>query len=185
MNSNTSKKSQTTTSKKPSSTLKKASKKSSKSSTTVKPIKVECILHNELTEVPKHATEHSAGIDLKVLYIVEDSKGQVTSHPINKATHIVHTGVGVAIPEGHFGMLVPRSSLAKKGMTILNSPGIIDSDYRGEIMIMIKCDPELKIEVGDRIAQLIIVPYAKTQFVKVETLSPTSRGTGGFGSTGK
>lgn len=184
MNSNTSKKSQTTISKKPSSTLKKASKKSSKSSTTVKPIKVECILHNELTEVPKHATEHSAGIDLKVLYI-ENHSGQVTDAPVNKVTHIVHTGVGVAIPEGHFGMLVPRSSLAKKGMTILNSPGIIDSDYRGEIMIMIKCDPELKIEVGDRIAQLIIVPYAKTQFVKVETLSATSRGAGGFGSTGK
>lgn len=184
MNSNTSKKSQTTTSKKPSSTLKKASKKSSKSSTTVKPIKVECILHNELTEVPKHATEHSAGIDLKVLYI-ENHSGQVTDGPVNKVTHIVHTGVGVAIPEGHFGMLVPRSSLAKKGMTILNSPGIIDSDYRGEIMIMIKCDPELKIEIGDRIAQLIIVPYAKTQFVKVETLSATSRGAGGFGSTGK
>ena len=164
--------------------MKKASKKSSKSLTTVKPIKVECILHNELTEVPKHATEHSAGIDLKVLYI-ENNSGQVTDGPVNKVTHIVHTGVGVAIPEGHFGMLVPRSSLAKKGMTILNSPGIIDSDYRGEIMIMIKCDPELKIEVGDRIAQLIIVPYAKTQFVKVETLSATSRGAGGFGSTGK
>jgi dUTP pyrophosphatase len=184
MNLNTSKKSQTTTSKKPSSTSKKASKKSSKSSTTAKPLEIKCVLSEDNSAVPKHATDYSAGIDLHVLNIKDKDEKLVNS--LDKDTnYIVHTGVSIAIPEGYFGMLVPRSSWAKKGMTILNSPGIIDSDYRGELMIMVKFSSSVTIATNDRIAQLIIVPYAKTKFVKVEKLPETLRGEGGFGSTGK
>ncbi len=98
------------------------------------------------------------------------------------------TGIAVAIPEGHAGLVLPRSGLAlKKGITVPNSPGLIDPDYRGEVRVIMlntdKMDP-FPIEVGDRIAQLMIVSVEKVQLEEREELSSTARGDGGFGSTG-
>lgn len=100
---------------------------------------------------------------------------------------IVHTGLRVAIPEGHMGIIVPRSGVAlKHGVQVVNTPGIIDSGYRGEIMIgLVNHGNELyHINKGDRVAQLIIVPFRTPSFISVDTLGKTERGVGGFGSTG-
>lgn len=128
---------------------------------------------------PKYETGGSAGCDLK-------SNCDVT---INKGEHVlVPTGLYVAIPPGFEGQIRPRSGLAKKeGVTVLNSPGTIDSDYRGEVkVLLINHGPNhMLIEKGQRIAQLVIAPVMRATFVKMETLPVTDRGDGGFGSTGK
>lgn len=100
---------------------------------------------------------------------------------------IVHTGLHMAIPEGHMGIIVPRSGVAlKHGVQVVNTPGIIDSGYRGEIMIgLVNHGNELyHVNKGDRVAQLIIVPFRTPSFIGVDTLGETERGNGGFGSTG-
>lgn len=119
-----------------------------------------------------------AGIDLRSLTAEEIMSNEIV---------MFDTGICVEIPEGHFGMIVPRSGLGSKGITVANSPGIIDSTYRGEIKVALinHSRKSYMVEVGDRIAQLVIVPFVVPRLDRVNTLSETDRGSGGFGSTGK
>lgn len=125
--------------------------------------------------MPCIGTEHSAGIDLRLSSIIKSDHGVLT----------LGLGVAVEIPENHFGMLAVRSSIGAKGLTMTNSVGIIDSDYRGELMM--KCTFQHRgydfPEMGERIAQLIVMPYLKTEIEIVEELTETVRGDGGYGST--
>lgn len=127
---------------------------------------------------PEYATEHSAGVDLRA---AED----VVLAPMERKR--VWTGVSVAIPHGYEGQVRPRSGLALKlGLSMVNAPGTIDSDYRGEIgVILINLgQEEVRLQAGERIAQMVICPIVRAQFVEVDTLEQTERGVGGFGSTG-
>ncbi len=133
----------------------------------------------ENVSVPERAHPTDAGYDLCAAESLVLRSGERTS---------VGTGIAVAIPEGHAGLVMPRSGLAlKKGITIPNSPGLIDPDYRGEVrVIMLNTDKEepFTIEVGDRIAQLMIVSVEQVQLEERTELNSTHRGDGGFGSTG-
>ena len=127
--------------------------------------------------VPTRGTEYSAGIDL---YCTENVV-------IPRKSHVkVRTEVYVEIPKGHFGLLCPRSSMGLWGLCLANTVGIIDSDYRGEIICLIKnFNPfEETIKAKERVAQLVIVPYFCPKIEVVEELTETVRGSGGFGSTG-
>ncbi len=129
---------------------------------------------------PTYGSKYSAGADLRVSIDVP-----LTLNP--GESKIVPTGIAVCIPEGHFGMICSRSGLsAKFGIVVLNSPGIIDSDYRGEIkLIMMNHSQEaFTIEPEMRLAQLIIVPYSKVSWKEAKNLSETERASGGIGSTG-
>lgn len=128
---------------------------------------------------PVYAQPGDAGADLL-------STEEVTLAPGER--RLVGTGVRVALPEGTVGMVTPRSGLAARaGLSIVNAPGIIDSGYRGEVKVcLINLDPanDVVIGVGDRIAQLVVVPFLRAVFVQVEQLDETVRGAGGYGSTG-
>ena len=129
--------------------------------------------------MPAYATEGAAGVDLRASesYVIP-AGGRA----------LVSTGLRVAIPEGYEAQVRPRSGLAiKHGVTLLNSPGTIDSDYRGEIgVIMINLGTEpFAIQPGDRIAQMVFAPVTKAIFEEADELDATDRGEGGFGSTGK
>ncbi len=130
--------------------------------------------------LPTYAKDGDAGVDLRA------SEG--VTIPAGGGRHLVPSGVAVAIPRGYAGFVQPRSGLAlKHGVTCLNTPGLIDSDYRGEIkVLLINTDPDTDfvIERGDRIAQLVIQAVEHVNFVAVEELSKTDRGAGGFGHTG-
>ena len=124
----------------------------------------------------ERATEGSAGFDLH----------STDEFPIKPASVVsVGTGVRVAIPEGHVGLLFVRSSLGARGITLANSVGVIDSDYRGEIRVLLAniSNSWKKVQEGERIAQLVVVPFV-ADAQRVETLDDTVRGDGGFGSTG-
>jgi dUTP pyrophosphatase len=129
--------------------------------------------------IPVYSKPGDAGLDLTATSIDDDSYGNI----------IYGTGLAIEIPEGHVGLLYPRSSNSKTDLYLTNHVGVIDSGYRGEIMI--KFRPINGIEdayiyaVGDRIGQLIIMPYPSIKFVETDELSDTDRGDGGFGSTGK
>lgn len=129
--------------------------------------------------VPTQAHEGDAGSDL---YAVEG----VTLKPGARAK--VPTGIAIAIPDGHAGLVLPRSGLAHKhGITLTNTPGLIDSGYRGELQVlMLNTDPTESYEVkpGDRIAQLMVVAFAAVAWTGVEEFEETTRGDGGFGSSG-
>ncbi|MBP2015033.1 dUTP diphosphatase [Anaerococcus degeneri] len=132
-------------------------------------------------QIPAYATEYSAGIDL---YCKSDEDIIIKA----KETVKIHTGVYVEIPEGYFGAVYPRSSTGvKKHLMLANTVGIIDSDYRGELMIFFYNygEEEQIIENGDRLAQLVIQPYMQCEIQKVDDLADSERGEGGFGSTGK
>ena len=132
-------------------------------------------------QCPTYATDNSAGIDL---YCKCD--GNLIIKP--NETIKIHTGVHVEIPDGYFGAVYPRSSTGvKKHLMLANTVGIIDSDYRGELIIFFYNygDESQVIENGDRLAQLIIQPYMKCEIRQVDELSTSVRGEGGFGSTGK
>ena len=150
----------------------------------MKKIKVE-VYNKSRNELPKYATEFSAGLDLMANIEGED---RIIIFPSER--RIVPTGLHVAIPEGYEIQIRPRSGLAaKKGIGVLNSPGTIDSDYRGEIgVILINTGEEaIKISNGERIAQAVLceVPQIEWSTVsRLEDLSATDRGQGGFGSTG-
>lgn len=143
----------------------------------------------------KPAKPGDAGVDLKAMnacdvypYGMKDMLPDVVELQAksNNVT-IVHTELHVAIPEGYMGIIVPRSGVAlKHGVQVVNTPGIIDSGYRGEIMIgLVNHGNELyHVNKGDRVAQLIIVPFRTPSFIGVDTLGETERGVGGFGSTG-
>ena len=137
--------------------------------------------HGEGLDLPSYATPGSAGCDLRAAVAVP-----LTLLP--GARSLVPTGIAVAIPAGFEGQVRMRSGLAlKKGLSLLNGPGTIDSDYRGEIGVILAnlgAEP-VTIERGERIAQLVIAPVARARLQKVETLPETSRHTGGFGSTGR
>jgi dUTP pyrophosphatase len=139
------------------------------------------IVNKSAYECPFYATEKSAGMDLKA-NITEP----ITLGPLDKA--MVPTGLFIALPDGTEAQVRPRSGLAAKyGISVLNAPGTIDADYRGEIkVILANLSNELfTINPGERIAQMVIARYEKIEWDEVETLDETDRGTGGFGSTGK
>jgi dUTP pyrophosphatase len=144
-------------------------------------LSVKVLPHGEGLELPSYATPGSAGCDLRAA--VGES---LTLLPGGRA--LVPTGIAVAIPAGHEGQVRMRSGLAlRHGLTLLNGPGTIDSDYRGEIGVIlanIGAEP-VTIARGDRIAQLVIAPAAQARLEVVEELPESSRGAGGFGSTGK
>lgn len=126
-----------------------------------------------------YAHEGDAGADLRS---VEDTIITPNSRIL------VHTGLHMAIPAGYVGMVCPRSGFAlKQGVTVLNAPGIVDSSYRGEVGVILLNTSEQTVTVrkGDRIAQMVFVPYVHMTFEHVESLPETDRGEGGFGSTGK
>jgi dUTP pyrophosphatase len=129
--------------------------------------------------IPAYAHPGDAGADLV-------SSDAVRIAPGERVT--VGTGVAVALPEGYAGFVVPRSGLAARhGITIVNAPGTVDAGYRGEIRVtLLNTDSSepYDVAVGDRIAQLVLVPVARASFVPVEALPESVRGTGGFGSTG-
>ena len=130
--------------------------------------------------VPTYGTEYSAGADLYNLI------GETVTIPAH-ATYLVHTGISVEIPEGYCGLIFARSGLAsKRGLAPAHKVGVIDADYRGEVMVALHnhTDRTQTVEGGERIAQLAIVPFLKADFELVDELSDTKRGSGGFGSTG-
>lgn len=130
-------------------------------------------------EVPTYAHPSDAGADLISTQSLELAPGQRA---------LVSTGVRVALPEGYLGFVVPRSGLAAKhGITVVNAPGTIDAGYRGEIKVALlntDHDAAYRIEAGDRIAQLIVMPVPQARFIPVTDLPDSDRGEGGFGSTG-
>ncbi len=143
-------------------------------------VKVKRLPHGEGLDLPAYATEHAAGFDLRAA--VEEP---VVLEPLERA--LIPTGFVFEIPEGYEGQIRPRSGLAlRKGVTLLNSPGTVDADYRGEVkVLLINLGQEpVTIERGERIAQMIITPVVRVELVEVETVSTTARGEGGFGSTG-
>jgi dUTP pyrophosphatase len=138
------------------------------------------LVAEEGAAVPEYKTEGSAGADLRAFL-----RRALTLAPGERAA--VPTGIRIELPPGYEAQVRPRSGLAlKNGITCLNSPGTIDSDYRGEIkVILINLGREIAtIESGDRIAQLLVAPVARALFRAVESLEETERGSGGFGSTG-
>lgn len=143
-------------------------------------IAIKQLPHAEGLELPHYATEHSAGMDLLA----------AIDAPITLAageTTLVKTGLAMALPEGYEAQVRPRSGLAlKSGVTVLNTPGTIDADYRGEVGVILinHSKQDFVIERGMRIAQMVIAPYTRAQWQPVESLDETARGEGGFGSTG-
>ena len=136
---------------------------------------------NPKAELPKYKTEGSSGMDLMAL--IEKS---ITIKSQNSA--LIPTGLSIAIPEDMEVQIRPRSGLAaKSNISVLNTPGTIDSDYRGEIKIILfnHGKEEFTVNNNDRIAQMVLMPVLKAEFKEVEELPKTIRGSGGFGSTGK
>ncbi len=139
------------------------------------------IVNTSRNELPAYSTAHSAGMDLRA-----NLNEPVTLKPLERA--LIPTGLFVELPEGYEAQIRPRSGLAlKKGITVLNTPGTIDADYRGEIgVILINLSQEnFVIENGERICQMVIAAHEKVEWDLVEVLEETERGAGGFGHTGK
>ncbi|MBN8869522.1 MAG: dUTP diphosphatase [Solirubrobacterales bacterium] len=130
--------------------------------------------------LPTRAHEGDAGLDLCASEAAHIGPGERWQVP---------TGIAVEIPEGHAGLVLPRSGLARRhGISLVNAPGLIDSGYRGEVkVLLLNNDPAevFRIQPGDRIAQLLITPFVTADAVEAETLSASDRGEGGFGSTGR
>ena len=138
------------------------------------------IVNKSQHDSPEYATSQSAGLDLRANLAEE-----IVLKPL--ARTLVKTGLFIELPEGYEAQVRPRSGLAyKKGITILNSPGTIDADYRGEIGVILVnlSEEEFIIENGERVAQLVIAKHEQIQWVEVENLEETQRAEGGFGSTG-
>ena len=143
-------------------------------------IKVEIKKLDERAIIPTYGTEFSAGADI---YALLDEP--LTINP--GETKFIHTGLAIAIPEGFVGLNFARSGLAsKRGLAPANKVGVIDSDYRGEVMVALYNQGNVPqtIENGDRVAQMVFVPYYAAEFELKDELSETLRGEGGFGSTG-
>ena len=133
--------------------------------------------------IPSCGSLCAAGSDL---YALLDGDGEVTI-PAHH-TVMIHTGLSIELPEGYFGAIFARSGLAtREGLRPANCVGVVDSDYRGEVMVALHNDSELpcSIKSGERVAQLVVMPYLPVAFEEVAELSDTARGEGGFGSTGK
>ncbi|MBO5537592.1 MAG: dUTP diphosphatase [Prevotella sp.] len=130
--------------------------------------------------LPAYATVQSAGMDLRA-----NLEAPVVLKPLER--RLIPTGLFIALPEGYEAQVRPRSGLAlKKGITVLNSPGTIDADYRGEIGVILVnlSDEEFVVNDGERIAQMVIAKHETAHFIEVEVLNETERGEGGFGHTG-
>ena len=140
------------------------------------------IVNKSDNALPAYETVNSAGMDLRA-YLPD---GELVIKPMQRA--LVPTGLFMEIPVGYEGQVRPRSGLAiKSGITVLNSPGTIDADYRGEVKVILinLSDADFVIKSGDRIAQLVIAKHEQPEVVEVQVLSETERGAGGFGHTGK
>jgi dUTP pyrophosphatase len=138
------------------------------------------IINKSKHELPSYETIASAGMDLRA-----NIEEPITLKPLERT--IVKTGLFLELPVGYEAQVRPRSGLAaKKGITVLNSPGTVDADYRGEVgVILVNLSTEdFIIENGERIAQMIIAKHERAEWIEVQELSETSRGEGGFGSTG-
>ncbi|WP_288284164.1 dUTP diphosphatase [uncultured Senegalimassilia sp.] len=142
-------------------------------------VQIEIKTLNEAAKIPSYAYSGDAGMDLR-------ASESLTLQPFERA--LVPTGLAIALPEGYAGFVLPRSGLAiKNGITVVNAPGLIDSNYRGELKVILQnTDPHepFTIHGGDRIAQLVVMPVPHMSFTPVDALSSTERGEGGFGSSG-
>ncbi len=138
------------------------------------------IINESANELPAYATPGSAGMDIRA-----DLAGPITLQPLER--QIIPTGLFIELPHGYEAQVRPRSGLAlKQGITCLNSPGTVDSDYRGEIKVILINLSNLPqvIQPGDRIAQMVIAKVERAELVQVEVINTTTRGEGGFGHTG-
>jgi len=136
---------------------------------------------NENAVIPKYASYGDAGLDLTATSVSQDEYGNV----------VYGTGLAIEIPEGYVGLIFPRSSNSKKDLYLTNHVGVVDSGYRGEIMFKFRPTKDIQTQgmpdvygVGERVGQMIIMPYPQINLIESETLSETDRGQGGFGSTG-
>ena len=130
---------------------------------------------------PTYGTDFSAGADLRAVL-----DAPITLYP--QSSVMIHTGISVAIPEGYVGLVYARSGLAcKKGIAPANKVGVIDADYRGEIMVCLfnHGDNSYTISDGDKIAQMVVTPFVQCEYEETDELDATARGNGGFGSTGQ
>lgn len=137
--------------------------------------------HPEPLPLPRYETQLAAGMDLRA-----DIDGELTVGPLERVA--VPTGLALALPPDYEAQLRPRSGLAlKHGLTLLNSPGTVDADYRGEVhVVLVNLSREpFTLRRGERIAQLVVAPVSRAALVELEVLDSTERGEGGFGSTGR
>ena len=134
---------------------------------------------HESAKIPAYAKDGDAGMDLYATSVTTDKYDN----------EVCHTGLSMEIPEGYVGLIFPRSSISKTSLFLRNAVGVIDSGYRGEIILKFACftpnNPEFSYSPGDRVGQIIILPYPKINFIEVDQLTETDRGSGGFGSTGE
>lgn len=131
-------------------------------------------------QLPAYATTQSAGMDLRA-----NIDGEIVLHPMER--RLIPTGLHIALPEGYEAQVRPRSGLAlKHGITVLNTPGTIDADYRGEVMVLLInfSNENFVINDGERIAQMVIARHEQGEFIEVDELDETERGEGGYGHTG-
>lgn len=138
------------------------------------------IVNKSKHKLPQYSTEASAGVDLRA-----NLENPIVLKPLERT--IIKTGIYMQLPTGYEAQVRPRSGLAfKKGVTVLNSPGTIDADYRGEVGVILinLSSEELIIEDGQRIAQMVIAKHERAEWIEAEVLEETQRGSGGFGSTG-
>ncbi len=149
-------------------------------SRSIVPVEIITLPHGENLGLPAYATAQSAGMDLCAA-ITNDMVVQMGQRVL------VPTGLSIALPDGYEAQVRPRSGLAlKNGITVLNSPGTIDADYRGEVQVILANlgTEAFTITRGMRIAQMVVAPYARVEWQQMNSLSETARGAGGFGSTG-
>ena len=138
------------------------------------------IVNRGTQQLPAYATPQSAGMDLRA-----NIDAPITLRPLERC--LIPTGLFIALPPGYEAQVRPRSGLAlKKGITVLNSPGTIDADYRGELMVLLVnlSSDNFVVNDGERIAQMVVARHAQVQFVPVTELDSTERGEGGYGHTG-
>ena len=139
------------------------------------------VINRSINPLPEYQTEHAAGLDLRA-----SLAEAVTLEPLQR--QLIPTGLFLELPEGYEAQVRPRSGLAfKYGITVLNSPGTIDADYRGEVMVLLinLSGRPFVVQPGERIAQLVVAAYQRITWQPADELSETMRGAGGYGSTGK
>lgn len=138
------------------------------------------VVNNGHQPLPQYATAQSAGMDLRA-----DIDEPIVLHPMER--RLIKTGLHIALPEGYEAQVRPRSGLAlKHGITVLNSPGTIDADYRGEVCVLLinLSQEDFTVNAGERIAQMVVARHEQVEWVTVSRLDETERGTGGYGHTG-
>jgi dUTP pyrophosphatase len=139
------------------------------------------VINNSRFDLPQYESDAAAGLDLRA-----NIEAPIVLAPLQR--RIVPTGLSIALPEGYEAQIRPRSGLAVKyGLTVLNAPGTIDADYRGDIGVILinLSEEEYTLQPGERIAQMVIAPFIQIRWEEVNSLSVTARGEKGFGSTGK